>query len=234
MAIPEAVRGLERDLRNIFGPRLHSLVIYRSASDATDAATPTLAHRRCPDRRTTSGRVPAGSKRGTMPAWRRRCSSRSASSRERWTRSRWSSAPFSPTTPSCRDPIPSTVCASTRPTSAGPARCRSAATCCTCARATSNREGGATNWRRSFPDSAAALAGLVRSVARLHGTPAATSVEAAEVVERMADLAAGSLSTVIALASGPPLTADAARRMFPGYLAGLERLTEYVDSWSPS
>ena len=66
--------------------------------------------------------------------------------------------------------------------------------------------------------SAASLAGLVRSVARLHGMPAATSVEAAAAVERMANLAAGSLSSVIALAGGPAPTADAARRLFPGYL----------------
>jgi hypothetical protein len=43
MAIPDAVHALERDLRDIFGTRLHSLVIYRSASDAAAAATPTLA-----------------------------------------------------------------------------------------------------------------------------------------------------------------------------------------------
>src|ERR1700741_4649088 len=43
MAIQEAVRGLGRDLRNIFGARLDCLVVYRSPSDPADQWTPTLA-----------------------------------------------------------------------------------------------------------------------------------------------------------------------------------------------
>src|SRR5712691_11380828 len=43
MAIPEAVRALENDLRTIFDARLQSLIVYRSASDAIAVATPTLA-----------------------------------------------------------------------------------------------------------------------------------------------------------------------------------------------
>jgi hypothetical protein len=43
MHITDAVRTLDRELRDIFGPRLHSLVAY-SATDTTDPApTPTLA-----------------------------------------------------------------------------------------------------------------------------------------------------------------------------------------------
>src|SRR5262245_22176161 len=43
MVISDAVRGLERDLRAIFGNRMRSLVTYRDSGATVQAPTPTLA-----------------------------------------------------------------------------------------------------------------------------------------------------------------------------------------------
>src|SRR5262249_14836138 len=43
MHTPDAVRTLDKDLRAVFGGRMHSLVAYEPASGQPHAATPTLA-----------------------------------------------------------------------------------------------------------------------------------------------------------------------------------------------
>jgi hypothetical protein len=233
MAIPEAVRGLEGDLRNIFGARLQSLVIYRAASDATDAATPTMAvvdALTADDLRACASRVESWHDNGVATplfvARREFAQALDAFPLE------FGAILADHTVVSGPNPFDGLRVEAADLRRACEVQVRS--------HLLHLREGYIEARGRSdelaalISGSAASLAGLVRSVARLHGAPAATSGEAAGVVERMAALATGSLSSVIALASGAPLTADAARRMFPGYLAGLERLTEYVDSWSPS
>jgi hypothetical protein len=233
MAISEAVRGLESDLRNIFGPRLRSLVTYRSATDANDAATPTLAlvdALSADDLRACAGRVEAWHDAGVatplLLATHEFARALDAFPLE------FGAILADHTVVSGPDPFDGLRVDATDLRRACEVQVRS--------HLLHLREGYIESRGRSdelaslISGSAASLAGLVRSVARLHGTPASTSVEAAELVERRANLAAGSLSTVIALASGPGLKADTARSMFPGYLAGLERLIEYVDSWSPS
>src|SRR5688500_1538972 len=45
MHIPEAVRTLERDLRDTFGARLHSLVVYRPADGDPHTPTPAVRDR---------------------------------------------------------------------------------------------------------------------------------------------------------------------------------------------
>ena len=79
--------------------------------------------------------------------------------------------------------------------------------------------------------SVGALAALLRHMARLMGGPAQNGAEAAAHVERAAGLAAGSLTSIIAGASGSPLSSDEARRLFPEYLTAMERLTTYIDRW---
>ena len=53
MNIPDAVQVLERDLRDIFGPRLQSLVAYRATERKRYGAD--AGRRRCPDRRRPAG-----------------------------------------------------------------------------------------------------------------------------------------------------------------------------------
>jgi hypothetical protein len=233
MAISDGVHELERDLRNIFGPRLLSLVTYRSASDATDTSVPTLAlveALTADDLRACAGRVESWHDAGVgtplLVAQREFARALDAFPLEFGAILADHTLVFGP------DPFDGLQVDAGDLRRACEVQVRS--------HLLHLREGYIEARGRSdevatlIAGSAASLAGLVRSVARLHGTPAATSVAAAEAVERMATLATGSLSSVIALASGPPPTADAARRMFPGYLAGLERLAEHVDSWSPS
>jgi hypothetical protein len=233
MAIPDAVRGLESDLRNIFGPRLQSLVIYRVASEASAAATPSLAivdNLTAEDLRACSGRVEswhdAGVATPLLVAKREFARALDAFPLE------FGAILADHTLVSGPDPFDGLQVDETDLRRACEVQVRS--------HLLHLREGYIESRGRSdelaalISRSAAPLAALVKSVARLHGAPAATNLEAAGVVERMACLAPGSLATVIALTSGPPLTPDGARRMFPGYLAGLDRLAEHVDTWRPS
>lgn len=81
-------------------------------------------------------------------------------------------------------------------------------------------------------DSVGPLAGLLVSVARLLGHPTRHPDEAARLVERTAGLGAGSLGDVLTHAGGGDLGGAIARRLFPVYLDAVERLTQYVDRWS--
>jgi hypothetical protein len=84
--------------------------------------------------------------------------------------------------------------------------------------------------RRSAP----ALAALVRSVARLQGHAHDDLEAAAAAIEREMSAPAGTLSRVAVLA-GPTqcalVSSADARRIFPDYLNAVERLTAYVDRW---
>lgn len=77
-------------------------------------------------------------------------------------------------------------------------------------------------------DSVAPLAGLVTSIARLLGEPSSHATAAAATVERMAHLAPGSLAGPLQHA---PLSGEQARQLFPSYLAAVDQLTRYVDTW---
>jgi hypothetical protein len=78
--------------------------------------------------------------------------------------------------------------------------------------------------------SASALAPLVMNVARLVGAGAATAAAAAAEIDRRLD-ANTTLAEIVSSSEGQPLTADTARRIFPGYLAAVERLASLVDTW---
>ena len=81
--------------------------------------------------------------------------------------------------------------------------------------------------------SAAPLAGIVESVARLRRSPAESPAAAARDIEQLVGAPDGALQRVMALADGRAAGTDDARRMFPAYLDALERLTQYVDRWRP-
>ena len=78
--------------------------------------------------------------------------------------------------------------------------------------------------------SAPPLVALLQSVARLEGT-AAVGGEAAAIVEQKAGVPAGSLARIVPLSGRKELSSDDARRLFPGYLDAVQRLTAYIDHW---
>jgi hypothetical protein len=47
-------------------------------------------------------------------------------------------------------------------------------------------------------------------------------------------VAAGTLGEIVKLHSGAPPSPDDARRLLPGYLDAVERLTSYIDDWTAS
>jgi len=79
--------------------------------------------------------------------------------------------------------------------------------------------------------SAAALAGLVTSVARLEihtDDPAA----AARHAERTLNVPPGAIANVVAIANVPEIASQEAERLFPPYLDAIAKLVAYVDGWS--
>jgi hypothetical protein len=80
--------------------------------------------------------------------------------------------------------------------------------------------------------SAGALASLVKSVARLLNESAADAAASARHVERALGLTSGSLAGIVSRSPRAPLSSDEARRLFPGYLDASERLASFVDKWS--
>jgi len=81
--------------------------------------------------------------------------------------------------------------------------------------------------------SAAPFAALMMSIARLNGGAAPRDAgEAAVAIERAIGLQDGSLIEIMKLSAGRPLSTDTARRIFPAYLDAVERLTNYIDRWS--
>ncbi len=80
--------------------------------------------------------------------------------------------------------------------------------------------------------SAAPLTALLKSVVRLEGAIARDGEAAAALVEREIGVPPGSLTGIVRLARRSDLPSDEARRLFPGYLDAVQRLTIHVDRWS--
>ncbi len=81
--------------------------------------------------------------------------------------------------------------------------------------------------------SAPAFAALLRNVARLSGSPAATRTDATRDGARAAALPDAVVADVLALERAPAIPATDAARLFPEYLAAVERLARVVDTWTP-
>jgi hypothetical protein len=80
--------------------------------------------------------------------------------------------------------------------------------------------------------SAPACAALMRSVARLDGRTSNNEAgAAARAVERVLQLPAPTMSEIIALTNVSEIPSVEAERMFPPYLAAVERLVAYIDNW---
>ena len=77
--------------------------------------------------------------------------------------------------------------------------------------------------------SAAPLAALLKSVARLEG--GAPQDNPATLFERKLGVPEGSLARIVGLTGRAELSSDEARRLFPGYLEAVQKLTAHVDAW---
>jgi hypothetical protein len=80
--------------------------------------------------------------------------------------------------------------------------------------------------------SAWALSALLGNIARLQGFPGESIADRASVVARFDRAAAAAITRVLALEADPILSADEAARLYPEYLAAVERLVVYVDGWT--
>jgi hypothetical protein len=91
-------------------------------------------------------------------------------------------------------------------------------------------QGRASALAELIVESAPALASLVRSVAMLEGVDASTPAAAARQVERLLNVAEGTLAEVVELATTRAPGSEDARGRWPAYLEAVERLTRHVDS----
>lgn len=80
--------------------------------------------------------------------------------------------------------------------------------------------------------SAAPLAALVKSVARLQGSPSDAIEVAAAHVEHAVGLPRGSLTEVAVITAQKPFPAERAREIVSGYLDAVGKLTNYIDRWT--
>ena len=80
--------------------------------------------------------------------------------------------------------------------------------------------------------SAAPFAALLKSVARLQGLSTHDAAAAARHAERALDLPGGIVADVVKLANVSEISSAEATRLFPSYLDAVERLSKYVDGWS--
>jgi hypothetical protein len=80
-------------------------------------------------------------------------------------------------------------------------------------------------------DSARPLAALVKALARLDGNHEHDAAAAGRHAERILTLPGGVITDVIALRRAHEIPAAEAERLFPSYLAAMERLVEHVDRW---
>ena len=228
MNIPDAVQALERDLRDIFGPRLQSLVAYRAASGTDKVSTLAVVDAlTADDLRACAGRVAAWHDAGlTTPL---------LLGAQEFGRS--------------LDAFPlefgailadHVVTAGRNPFEGlrvDPAYVRQACEIQARSHLLHLREGYVETRGRGdaladlIVRSAAPFVALMTSVARLQGGALDTSAAAAAMT-RALGLPEGSLAEIMKLSAGGPLPSDTARRIFPAYLDAAERLTNYIDRWS--
>jgi hypothetical protein len=81
--------------------------------------------------------------------------------------------------------------------------------------------------------SAAPFAALLASLARLQGLALADPAAAGRHAERTLELPPGVVTDVVKLAHVTEISSAEASRIFPAYLDAAERLSTYVDGWTP-
>lgn len=80
-------------------------------------------------------------------------------------------------------------------------------------------------------DSAAPFAALLESIARLQGIVAHDPDAVGRHAERALNLPAETVAGVVKLAGATEISSDEAVRIFPAYLDAVERLVKFVDGW---
>jgi hypothetical protein len=245
MVIPEAVRDLERDLRNIFGARLQSLSIYgapRHASAERDAHGGHAAHAHNHPPTTTLAVVES-----MTPDDLRGCARRVEA---------WHDAGLA--TPlliaahefaQSLDAFPlefgailanHVVVAGGSPFATlqvDPADVRRACEVQARSHLLHLREGYLETRGRAdalsvlIVQSAGAFAALVGSIARLEVHAGDDAAAAARHVERVLSLPGGVVTEVTELVGVQEISSADAERLFPPYLDAVERLVSYVDGW---
>ena len=72
---------------------------------------------------------------------------------------------------------------------------------------------------------------ILRRLARLDGAPAATNSDLSAYASRRPGLEPRVVGDVLALAGQPGGSGVDATRLYPGYLAAVQRLWEFIDGW---
>jgi len=80
--------------------------------------------------------------------------------------------------------------------------------------------------------SAPAFGALLRNIARLNGSSARERATATRDGARSAQLPGGVVTDILALEQPSAVKATDAARLFPEYLAAVEQLARYVDTWN--
>ena len=231
MQIPEAVRALEGELREVFGTRMQSLVVYGHAGGVRAAPISTLA---LVDVLTADDL--------------RRCAARTAGWHDRGL-----ATPLLITASEfCRslDAFPlefgaiiadHTVVAGTDPfvgLRVDAVDLRHACEVKARGHLLHLREGYLETHGRSdavaelIGESAAALAALLRTVARLLGGNGGDAEASARLVERELQVDDGTFREIVGMAGAAAPTSEQARQLFPRYLHAVEQLTAHVDRWN--
>jgi hypothetical protein len=83
-------------------------------------------------------------------------------------------------------------------------------------------------------ESAPGFAALVRNLARLDRAPSTTNAELVEYAGRRVRLDQHVVDDVLSLVDTDSMSAVDAARLFPAYLATMERLADFVDQWRHS
>ena len=229
MRIPDAVRSLDRDLRQIFGPRLQSVVAYRTRPDHADA-TATLVvvdEVSADDLRIFASHAAGWHDQGLETPL--------ILAADEFARSldvfplEFGAILAEHLVLSGPDPFTGLAVERTDLRRACEVQARS--------HLLHLREGYVETRGRSdvlvelIARSAAPLSALLNSVARLQGLPSNTPGAAAEGIEGLLKLTGHPLASVVSMSGGRPVTADEAKRLFPNYLDAVQRLTRHVDRW---
>lgn len=240
--LPEAVNVLERELRGVFGPRLLSLVAYGLTAHHPPAAPDDHLHQAAPEPVRTMAIVESLTEQDL-----RNCASRVA----RWHDDGLATPLIVPAREFERSldvfPLEFAAIAADHVVAAGSdpfsrnvveqADVRRACEVQARSHLLHLREGFVEAGGNSHAlavlvaDSSKPLAALLTSLARLEGRGQLDALAAGRHAERILALSGGVITDVVALTRVHEIPAAEAERIFPGYLAAMERLVEYVDGW---
>jgi hypothetical protein len=81
-------------------------------------------------------------------------------------------------------------------------------------------------------ESAPAFASLIKSLARLERPVGDDAAAAARQAERSLDVPPGSIGAIVGLVGVDEISSAQAEQLFPPYLAAVEKLVAYVDGWN--